>query len=307
MRVSLAGAGAFWSMMWWLRPWPPRWQSRAFIISGDLGIAAVALIGSNWLVGMFAYHCFALVSVYLVFLDGPKALAAHNGVVFATVIGFIALNAGGDGMVDTHSAGVIVGAAIPVAAATVILLVGIQVLRNDANKATTDPLTGVLNRRGLYLHLRGFMDRNRAPEDLLTVIVADLDQFKNINDTFGHTVGDNVLIRSANRIRTAISSSALVARTGGEEFVVIDTTTSDQGIHLADAIRSALNAPGANPAVTVSLGVYTCPWPQLPSSDASLTPFFDDAITRADEAMFRAKRNGGNMISRYRQAHTDSA
>ena len=299
MWVLFAAGAAFWSAMWWFRPWPTHWQSRAFIISVDLGIAAIALVSSNWLVAIFAYHCFALASVYLVFLDGPKVLAAHNAVVLSTVIGFVGLNVGENGIVDAASARISLAAAIPVAAATGILLVGIQILRNDANKSTADSLTGLLNRRGLYLHLRKLVDRPHSPEHRVTVIVADLDQFKSINDTFGHTVGDNVLIQTAHRISSAVGSNAVVARSGGEEFVIIDTTAPDETAYLADTIRSALNSADDNPTVTASLGVYTCQWPQSTQSDADLARFFDEAIARADEAMFRAKRSGGNMVSRY--------
>lgn len=294
--LLFAGVALFWSVMWWVRPWPKHWQSRAFIVSADLGIAAVALMSSNWLVGLFAYHCFALVSVYLVFLDGPKALAAHNVVVLAALIVFIVLNIGEGRIADRTSAAIIFAAAIPVATVTVVLLVGIQLLRNDANKSTTDPMTGLLNRRGLYLHFRGLLHRDETPGRNVTVIVADLDQFKAINDTFGHAEGDVVLVRSAQRIRFTVSSSALVARVGGEEFVVVDITTPGQDNHVAEAIRLALTEADDVPAVTASLGIYTSEPTHLTDLDADLPRLLDDAISRADQAMFRAKRVGGNTI-----------
>lgn len=294
--LLFAGVGLFWSVMWWVRPWPKHWQSRAFIVSADLGIAAIALVSSNWLVGLFAYHCFALVSAYLVFLDGPKAIAAHNAVVLGALIVFILLNAGEGGIADRTSAAVIVAAAIPVAMMTVVLLVGIQLLRNDANKSTTDPMTGLLNRRGLYLHFRGLLTQNETPGRSVTVIVADLDRFKAINDTFGHAEGDNVLVRTSQRIRAAVSSDALVARTGGEEFVVVDLTTPGQDRHIAEAIRLALTKDEDVPPVTASLGVHTSESAQLTDLDADSQRLLDEAITRADQAMFRAKRAGGNTI-----------
>lgn len=301
-----AGVGLFWSVMWWARPWPTHWQSRAFIVSADLGIAAIALMSSNWLVGLFAYHCFALVSVYLVFLDGPKPLAAHNAVVLSALIVFIVLNIH-EGRIDGTSAAIIFSAAIPIATVTVVLLVGIQLLRNDANKSTTDPMTGLLNRRGLYLHFRGLLTRNETPGQFMTVIVADLDQFKAINDTFGHAAGDSVLVRSAQRIRAAVSSNALVARTGGEEFVVVDITAPGRDSHIAEAIRLALTEADDVPAVTASLGVHSREWAHGTGPDADLTRLLDDAITCADQAMFRAKRAGGNTISSDGQSHADEA
>lgn len=302
-----AGVGLFWAVMWWARPWPTHWQSRAFIVSADLGIAAIALMSSNWLVGLFAYHCFALVSAYLVFLDGPKALAAHNAVVLIALIVFIVLNIDEGRIADRTSAGIIIGAAIPVAAVTVVLLVGIQLLRNDANKSTTDPMTGLLNRRGLYLHFRGLLHRNETSGHLVTVIVADLDQFKAINDTFGHAEGDSILIRSAQRIRTAVSSNALVARMGGEEFVVVDITTPGQDSQIAEAIRRALSEADDVPTVTASLGVHTRERARLADPADDPTRVLDEAITHADRAMFRAKRAGGNTTCHDRQSHADEA
>lgn len=301
-----AGVGLFWAVMWWARPWPTHWQSRVFIVSADLGIAAIALMSSNWLVGLFAYHCFALVSVYLVFFDGPKPLALHNAAVLTALIVFIALNID-EGRIDRTSAAIIFSAAIPIAAVTVVLLVGIQLLRNDANKSTTDPMTGLLNRRGLYLHFRGLLHRNETPGHLVTVIVADLDQFKAINDTFGHAEGDSILVRSAQRIRTAVSSDALVARTGGEEFVVVDLTTPGQDDHIAEAIRGAFSEADDVPAVTASLGVHTRERAQHTGPDTDISRLLDEAITHADQAMFRAKRAGGNTISHDGQPHPDEA
>lgn len=297
--VSLfAGGGACWAVLWWVRPWPTHWQSRVFIVSADLGIALIALVTSNWLVGLFAYHCFALVSVYLVFLDGPKVLAAHNALVLTAVSVFIALNISDRGIVDRTSAGIVFAAAIPVAVVTVVLMVGIQLLRNDANKSTTDPMTGLLNRRGLYLHFRGLLNRSEPSGTVVTVIVADLDQFKAVNDAFGHATGDDVLVRTAGRIRAAVGSGALVARTGGEEFVVVDITTPGCVNHLAESIKLAVTAADDVPAVTASLGVHTREWAHFTDPDTDLPRLLDDAIMCADEKMFRAKRAGGNTISR---------
>lgn len=71
VEVIFAAQNAFWAVVWCARPWPTVRQSRVFVISSDIGIAAIALTGSNWLMGLFALNCFALISIYLMFFDGP--------------------------------------------------------------------------------------------------------------------------------------------------------------------------------------------------------------------------------------------
>lgn len=297
--VVFAGISAFWVPMWWARPWPSYLQSRLFIASMDIGIVVIALVGSDWFVGLYAFHCFALVSVYLVFFDGSKTLAAHNAVVLTTVVIFILMERAEGHIDDGTFAGVVFGAIVPLAIATVGLQLGIQTLRNDANKSATDPLTGLLNRRGLYLHFRGPLLSEETARDSVTVIVVDLDRFKGINDAYGHDVGDTVLIRIAQQIRATVSSSALVARLGGEEFVVVNASTPEQGQDTAEKIRLAIakSEPDRYPAITASLGVHTVERATFTVPGADLRRLLDSAINRADQAMFLAKRRGGNSTA----------
>src|SRR5262249_45009241 len=131
----------------------------------------------------------------------------------------------------------------PVVATPLGIQLGIWALRNEANESVIDPLTGMLNRRGLHLHI-GDLWRDAAPTDAeVAVRVIARDRFKHITDSFGHPVGDDVLIRSARRITRVVSSSALVARVGGEEFVVVDLAGPGQVERGADRIRSAIAAP----------------------------------------------------------------
>lgn len=289
-----AAVNMFWAGVWWARPLLTHGLSRAFFLTSDLAIAVVALMSSSWLVGFFAFHCFALVSVYLVFFDGPKALALHNGIVLTTVVVFVALTQADHGAGDGTPAGIIIGAVVPVAAATLALQIGIQTMRNDANRSTTDPLTGLLNRRGLHLHFRSLLHHAGATVDDVTTVVVDLDRFKDINDTYGHAAGDDVLIRCAHRIRATVASSALVARVGGEEFVVVTLGYPSEYADLPEQIRYAIAEPADSPAVTASLGVHTTSRNQFNGGDDSLQRGLDATIANADRAMFHAKRHGGN-------------
>ena len=88
----------------------------------------------------------------------------------------------------------------------------------------------------------------------MCVFVIDLDGFKNINDIYGHKIGDTVIARTAEQIRVAVGPSAFVARTGGEEFVVLDLLTLHGRAAIAESIRAAIEAP-ETPKATASIGV----------------------------------------------------
>lgn len=289
---------AAWSGVWCVRPWPTRHRSRAFIISADVGIAALALIGSTWLMGLFALNCFALISVYLMFFDGPRALALHTVLISLTAIVFIALMSANGAAGDSIFAGRVLGAMIPVTITPLGIQFGIRTLRNDANESATDPLTGLLNRRGLHLHFDEVLQRGESvrSQTAVVVIVVDLDRFKDVNDTYGHAAGDEVLIRCARRITAAVGDSALVARAGGEEFVIVDLADPCDAAALAEQTRRAITAPGDHPAVTASLGVTSMSRTRFTAPDADTEHLLAALVARADQAMFEAKHHGGNTI-----------
>ncbi|MCV7357396.1 diguanylate cyclase [Mycolicibacterium fluoranthenivorans] len=292
--VALASG---WAVVWCTRAWPSQRMSRAFVLSADLGITMVALVGPTWSSGLFALNCFALVSAYLSFFDGAKALTLHTALILAATTSFITQLSVDDHLTRASLAATILGAALPTILTPLGIQLGICTLRRDANESVTDPLTGLLNRRGLHLHFAGLLIMNHSAAAALTVIVVDLDRFKDINDTYGHATGDEVLIRCARRIvATVDNGSALVARIGGEEFVVVHLADPYLADELPERIRHAIAASGEYPCVTASLGVANVAHEYLPAPDADPAVVLDDAIARADEAMFDAKRVGGNAI-----------
>lgn len=286
-----------WAVVWCTRAWPSQRMSRAFVLSADFGITMVALVGPTWSTGLFALNCFALVSAYLLFFDGAKALTLHTALILAATTSFITQLSVDDHLSRASLAATILGAALPTILTPLGIQLGIWTLRRDANESVTDPLTGLLNRRGLHLHSAGLLIMNRSAAAAFTVIVVDLDRFKDINDTYGHATGDEVLIRCARRIvATVDDSSALVARIGGEEFVVVHLAAPYLADELPERIRLAIAASGEYPCVTASLGVANVAHEHLAALDADPAGVLDDAIARADEAMFDAKRLGGNAI-----------
>ena len=153
--------------------------------------------------------------------------------------------------------------------------------------ARTDELTGLLNRRGLYEALDGALEPGSAP---LAVLLADLDGFKQVNDTHGHAAGDRLLREVARRLAACVPPDAVVARLGGDEFAVLVSgdDAREAGAALAARIASAVERPvdlgAARVVVCASVGVAVAP-------DASGPVPRGDLLHRADLAMYAAKRS----------------
>jgi len=158
--------------------------------------------------------------------------------------------------------------------------------RELAEQVNTDPLTGALNRQGLRAALMGTPAMLATP---MSVVFTDVDHFKRINDQHGHDTGDAVLRQFAAEITAGIRSNDKLVRWGGEEFLIVCAGTSaEQARVLAEKLRTGLkNASwSTGSGITASFGV------------AELNPNDDigDAITRADEALYAAKRAGRDRV-----------
>lgn len=163
-----------------------------------------------------------------------------------------------------------------------------------ANIVLTDPLSGCFNRRGFELQYRRELARAARSRTELALIALDLDHFKRVNDTYGHLIGDQVITETGELLRASARTEDIVARTGGEEFVVLAPNTSAEGaMQLARRISQAFRQhhfaePSAKISITVSAGVT-----------AEVVP--DDSVAealraRADEALYAAKRSGRNTV-----------
>ena len=161
--------------------------------------------------------------------------------------------------------------------------------------ALTDPLTGLHNRRYLETHLSLLFDGTGGRERSFSILLVDIDFFKVINDTHGHSAGDDVLREFAKRFKTSLRGIDLACRFGGEEFLVImpeaDLVTAG---NIGERVRAGIAAApfkiiGGSQSVdvTVSIGIAT----RLPGEVSGET-----LIKRADEALYRAKRDGRNRV-----------
>lgn len=153
--------------------------------------------------------------------------------------------------------------------------------------ATTDPLTGCFNRGSLQRSIDQEIHRARRYGDPLSLIMYDLDNFKRVNDTFGHDVGDHVLVHTTGIVRDTIRRTDVLARWGGEEFMVLcpRTTAEDAGV-LAERLLEALRKHPAEIAgvVTASIGVVTL------RDDEDTNAL----LKRVDDLLYSAKSGGRN-------------
>jgi len=162
--------------------------------------------------------------------------------------------------------------------------------------ASHDALTGLPNRTLLYETLRDAMVRAERDRLIVSVLLLDIDYFKNVNDTLGHTIGDALLREFAARLARCVRPEDTVGRLGGDEFaVIVLTPMNGQGaMEVADRIRGALQSPleleGQNILVTTSIGIASYP---------TDTPDLETLVRYADAAMYDAKASGRNTFRCY--------
>jgi diguanylate cyclase (GGDEF)-like protein len=158
----------------------------------------------------------------------------------------------------------------------------------------TDPLSGCFNRRGFEQQLRRELARAARAHTDVALLAIDLDHFKLVNDTHGHLVGDRVIAEVGELLRANARTDDVVARTGGEEFMILAPNTSLDGAQplarrIVEAFRRRVFVePSPRVSLTVSVGVVA---DHVPSETIA-----EDLRARADEALYAAKRSGRNRV-----------
>ena len=176
-----------------------------------------------------------------------------------------------------------------IATGLLVLLVVVQSVITDVQAvADTDPLSGLTNRRGFDQHSARILAESARTGQPVAVVQLDLDLFKQINDTYGHAVGDEVIRRFGRLLKRSVPETALVGRMGGEEFAILFERTTPEGARLnAEAIRIAVaHFADDLPPISISAGVTrVCP-----------DETFSEAMRRADRALYQAKSTGRNRV-----------
>jgi diguanylate cyclase (GGDEF)-like protein len=179
-------------------------------------------------------------------------------------------------------------------------IVDLQKALLDSNRrleelSLTDALTRIGNRRAFDDRLATAFEHSRRYDRPLSLVLADVDHFKSINDRYGHDIGDQVLRAVADRIASCSRQTDFVARIGGEEFaILLPETALLEGIQFGEKIRAEIAVATSAPVpVTVSIGVAN-----VPHSTVSVAA---DLFHAADQALYRAKANGRNRVEMERR------
>ncbi|PJI85028.1 response regulator receiver modulated diguanylate cyclase [Yoonia maricola] len=177
-------------------------------------------------------------------------------------------------------------------------------VRNGLNAAVTDPLTGLFNRRYVEPHLARLAEQSRKSKRELAVMMIDIDHFKAVNDTHGHAAGDRVLVELADRLRENLRAVDLVARMGGEEFLVAMPGTSVIDARLAaDRLRALVNTTPFElgddlPAIKMTVSVGVAVSGQTKTETIAVNKMCD----QADRALYAAKSAGRDQVAMSKSA-----
>lgn len=299
--VGICALGSLgWALRWVVGPWPSLREAVAFVAFADIGIAVACWQDSDPLAGLVGTVLFTPVGAYVSFFLANRLLVAHIAWC-APMIVALSSRLFAEGTVGAAMTALVkvTSMLLVVVLIPAVIQFGIAVVRLDALAAQRDPLTGLLNRRGIYAAWQGLYNGLRREHSLegdqvIAAAIVDIDRFKSINDRYGHGTGDRVLVDLATALTSGSIGAAVVGRSGGEEFLVVTVCPAQAVAEFAARLREAVTASmPAGIAVTASVGVAA----QAISGVVSTTS--QDAIdiltACADRAMYEAKRDGGDQ------------
>lgn len=285
--LVLIGMGVAWFARWWLVPWPGETESLMLAAIADVSIIVICTSSPVPVVRAVGMMLLLIIGVYISAFHSPKALAVHTIWALGSV-GLLAAPLFGSG--DLGSVAIMM---LGMSAAAIVPP-GLQfcywVLRSEM---LSDPLTMLLSRRGLDYHSAALLGR-RVPLPVCVMMI-DLDRFKAVNDTFGHTAGDEVLVRIADRLRTTAPARSVVSRLGGEEFAVIVRLPVEAAPGAADRLRRAVSQPIGDISVTASIGLAIVDIQATGDRNRNCHSM-RELIRSADAAMYQAKQRGGDGV-----------
>lgn len=274
-------------------------SDRQFTVFGSGGMIGVAL--SAYVIADPA-GTLAVISM----LSIVPAIAASGSSVRVTVALTIAgvvlacILAIGESAVTVTA--IAIGAAATVIVVPVLLIAALrrsveEATRELARLADTDPLTGLLNRRGVLTHAEKLFRTATATGRPTTVFVVDIDHFKLVNDDRGHGAGDSVLVAVAELVTAFAPPGAVVARVGGDEFVVLYSDGDHQRTHTDPVEDTILVGIRQAAEVTVSIGVLTAHIEASPDGAHHTEATVDRLIRLADQALYTAKTEQRDCIA----------
>ncbi len=285
-----AFAGGVAGMLLWAARWPTHAQSVKFALVTSTSIALACLAHPEPMAALIGCIAFATTGAYVAFFHTSKYVF-YNFTVAAAVAVIAAVELAARGHPALAGVDLFLVLQVNIALPLAIQIL-IRALGNDLVHADLDPLTGLCNRRAFQHQTLGLVMARPVPDMFLLIAVIDLDDFKALNDRDGHSAGDRALVEVANALRASTHDTAVIARSGGEEFTVADTSHAGDAMPLAQRICEHI--AGLPVGVTASVGTAVARLGGV--HDGQFQPLVDYLVSAADKAMYRAKRSGGNRF-----------
>ncbi|MGG7101333.1 diguanylate cyclase [Rhodococcus sp. 24CO] len=266
--------------------------SYLFVAYAELGVVIGVFLNRDPFIGLIQCIVFVLVGGYIAYFHNARLQAAHmvlSGVVLVLIARQVAVY---------EDPALAIALSLVVATSIVVIPFACQfvlsILGSDAESSDVDPLTGLLNRRGLQRSVEewGVTEVNSHGLSCVVVIV-DVDNFKAVNDSYGHEQGDMVLREFAVRLRRCGSNHALFSRFGGDEFVLADMIGKGAELELEENLRRHMRLPDNVPVVTTSIGIAI---PSTSTSSHVSAVELAGLFRLADAAMYQAKASGGDRV-----------
>ena len=289
--LAACGGATIGALLWALR-WPTRAQAIRYAVLCNASIALATLAQSEPSAALLGCTTFAIMASYIA-LFHTAPLMTYNFAI-ASVIGAVE--------------GIRMAAKFNIVAAlcayTLLLLLnlavpfGVQVVAHvlgaDAVRAERDQLTGLLTRRAFRRRAKARLEQGRDQLAHFVITMIDLDRFKQLNDNYGHRAGDDALVSVARALRDTTDDTAVIGRSGGEEFVIADIWHPDEVDLRAQQLCKVIAAlPFGITASIGTAGIH----PAYRTGDGDDLLF--ELIAAADDAMYAAKRRGGNQAGHH--------
>ncbi|MGO9383835.1 MAG: GGDEF domain-containing protein [Mycobacterium sp.] len=276
--------------IFWLTRWPTRRQSATAAVMATACIGAWTVTQANATMAALACTASAVIGGYIAFFHSTR-LVVFNAALAGAIATAATLRLANEIDVGTAIGAFWVIVFLNVSAPLCIRGMS-RAMCTYAARSDEDPLTGLLNRRGFIdaISLR-LAQPLTTTHTHLAVLMVDLDNFKWVNDTHGHAVGDSALVAVADLFRECLPPHAAMCRAGGEEFVIALTSLPPDAALLATRLCSAIASLSFQ--VTASIGAAVSELPRFSGPDRA--GWIEQLIAAADAAMYAAKRNGGNQ------------
>ena len=290
--LTAAVSAAVGALLWALR-WPTRTAATGFAVLSTASIALIALAQHNPLISVLTCATFAATASYIALFHSAP-LMTYNFAIAGVVGGVEAVRLAARlgiaaGLVD-YVLLLLLNVAVPFGIQAVV-----QILGTDAERAERDQLTGLLTRRAFRRRAKARLEQGRDGLAHFVIAVIDLDRFKQLNDNYGHSAGDDALVSVARALRDTTDDTAVICRSGGEEFVIADIWHPDEVELRAQQLCDVVAALPFG--VTASIGTAGIHPGHRAGGGVDLLA---QLIAAADDAMYAAKRRGGNQTGHYR-------